>query len=100
MNKNIRFSVQGISGLQFGGEGPAPPVQQDPIDLQQAFVDFKFTNFPYAKDYLVLRGGRFEMTYGSARLVATRAGPNIPFKFDGLQLIDALGRPQIYAFVT
>jgi len=27
LNKNIRFFVQGISGLQFGGDGPAPPVR-------------------------------------------------------------------------
>lgn len=100
LNKNVRFFVQGISGLQFGGEGPAPPVDQDPINLQQAFVDFKFTDFPDAQDYLVLRGGRFAMTYGSGRLVATRNGPNIPFKFDGLQIIDAIGGGKIYAFVT
>ena len=40
------------------------------------------------------------MTYGSGRLVATRAAPNIPFKFDGLQLIDAVGGGKIYAFIT
>jgi hypothetical protein len=100
VSKNLRVFVQGISGLQIGGEAPAPPVQQDPSDLQQAFVDFKVTDFPHAEDNLVIRGGRFEMTYGSGRLVATRAGPNIPFKFDGLQLIDTLGGAKIYAFVT
>jgi hypothetical protein len=31
------------------------------------------------------------MSYGTGRLVATRAGPNIPFKFDGLQLIRSGG---------
>jgi hypothetical protein len=40
------------------------------------------------------------MTYGSGRLVATRAAPNIPFKFDGGQLIDSVGGGKIYAFVT
>jgi hypothetical protein len=100
VNGNVRFFVQGISGIQVGGEAPAPPVQQDPFDLQQAFADFKLTDFPDAQDYLVLRGGRFEMTYGSGRLVATRAGPNIPFKFDGVQLIDAIAGAKIYAFVT
>jgi hypothetical protein len=100
LNSNVRFFVQGISGLQFGGAQPAPPVQQDPIDLQQAFADFKLAQSPDAKDYFVLRGGRFEMTYGSGRLVATRAGPNIPFKFDGLEVISSIGGGKIYAFVT
>ncbi len=100
LNANVRVFVQGISGLQFGGAEPAPPVQQDPFDLQQAFADFKLTGFPDSQDYLIVRGGRFEMTYGSGRLVATRAGPNIPFKFDGVQFIDAIGGGKIYAFFT
>ena len=101
VNANLRFFVQGISGLQFGGAEPAPPVQQDPIDLQQAFVDLRLADSPSSTNYLVIRSGRFEMTYGSGRLVrATRAGPNIPFKFDGVQLIDAIGGGKIYAFFT
>jgi hypothetical protein len=83
VNKNIRFFVQRISGMQFGGETAPPPVQQDPIDLPQAFADFKLTDFPNPKDDLVIRGGRAEMTYGSGRLVATRAAPNIPFSSMG-----------------
>jgi hypothetical protein len=100
VNANIRFFVQGISGLQFWGEGSAPPVDQDPGDLQQAFADLKLADSPNSPDYLVIRGGRFEMTYGSGRLVATRAAPNIPFKFDGLQLIWSTGGGKVYAFVT
>ena len=99
VNANLRFFVQGISGLQFGGEGSAPPVDQDPGDLQQAFADLKLADSPDSPDYLVIRGGRFEMTYGSGRLVATPA-PNIPFKFDGLQLIWSAGGGKVYAFVT
>jgi hypothetical protein len=100
LNANVRFFVQGISGLQFGNEATAPPVNQDPVDLQQAFADVRLGDSPESADYLVIRGGRFEMSYGSGRLVATRAAPNIPFKFDGLQLIDKSGESKIYAFVT
>ena len=44
--------------------------------------------------------GTLEMTCGSGRLVATRAGPNIPFDFDGVQLTGSIGGGKIYAFVT
>jgi hypothetical protein len=100
LNANVRFFVQGISGLQFGGTGSTAPVNQDPVDLQQAFGDLKLADSPDSPNYLIIRGGRFEMSYGSGRLVATRAAPNIPFKFDGLQLIDSIDGAKIYAFIT
>jgi hypothetical protein len=100
LNANIRFFVQGISGLQLGDTRDAPPVDQDPVDLQQAFADFKLIDSNNPNDYLVVRGGRFEMSLGAGRLVATRAAPNIPFKFDGLQLIGAGYDSKIYAFIT
>jgi len=101
VNEHLRSFVQGISGLQFGGEQQTVPVNVDPVDLQQAFVDLRFDEPRAASPtYLVVRGGRFEMSYGAGRLVATRAAPNIPFKFDGLQLIGAAGGGKVYAFVT
>lgn len=74
----------------------------DPIDLQQAFGDFKIdvTGGADHPEYLIVRGGRFEMSLGDGRLVATRAAPNIPFKFDGLELIGAADDAHIYAFIT
>ena len=40
------------------------------------------------------------MSLGAGRLVATRAAPNIPFKFDGLQLIGAGADSKVYAFIV
>jgi len=102
LNENIRFFVQGISGLQLGGNQTPPTVDNDPIDLQQAFGDFKIdvTGGADHPEYLIVRGGRFEMSLGDGRLVATRAAPNIPFKFDGLELIGAADDAHIYAFIT
>jgi hypothetical protein len=84
LGERVRIFAEGISGLMVGENQPAPPVQQDPIDLAYAFVDV----VPYLTDdeSLTLRGGRFGMSFGSGRLVATRAppgAPNIPFRFDG-----------------
>ena len=101
VNDHLRMFVQGISGLQFGGTREKAPTNQDPLDLQQAFLDLKlYADGSAPLSYLVVRGGRFEMTYGAGRLVATRAAPNIPFKFDGLQLIGSGGGGKVYAFVT
>ena len=69
LSPNIRFFVQGISGLQIGDTREAAPTNQDPIDLQQAFADLKLTDPNNGKDYLIVRGGRFEMNLGAGRLV-------------------------------
>jgi Alginate export len=100
-NEHVRVFVQGISGLQFGGNVPPTPVNEGPVNLQQAFADYRIDNKAATKpEYLVVRGGRFEMSLGAGRLVATRAAPNIPFKFDGLQLIGVADDAKVYAFVT
>ena len=41
VNDHLRFFVQGSSGLQFGGTREKAPTNQDPVDLQQAFLDLK-----------------------------------------------------------
>jgi hypothetical protein len=83
--ERARVYAEGISGLEAGGSQPAPPVQNDPSNLQFAFLDL----LPYLTEdeKLVLRGGRFGMSLGAGRLVASRAAPNIPFKFDGGEAI-------------
>lgn len=100
VNQRLRFFVQAISGLQDGGfNKPAP--DQDPVNLQQALVDYTFGEPTLEGDRLTVRAGRFEMTYGSGRLVATRAAPNIPFKFDGVQVIaSSRNVAKLYGFIT
>ena len=100
VNQRLRFFTQGISGLQFGQQQTAPPVDQNPLDIQQGFVDYILGDPSPQGPRLTTRVGRFEMSYGSGRLIATRAAPNIPFKFDGVQLIGGAGPARIYAFVT
>ena len=100
-NEHFRLFTQVISGYDWGGNTPAPPVDQDPAALQQAFLDFRIDNKNAAdSEYLIVRAGRFAMTYGSGRLVATRQAPNIPFKFDGLEIIGAAHDAKFYAFLT
>src|SRR2546423_1077873 len=68
LGERLRVFAEGISGIIEGESRPAPPVQDDPIDLQAAFVDL----VPYltSEDRLTLRAGRFAMSLGAGRLVA------------------------------
>lgn len=100
VDQRLRLFAQGLSGLQFGQQQQAPPVNQNPLDLQQGFADYIFGDPSPQGPRLTSRFGRFEMTYGSGRLVATRAAPNVPFKFDGFQLIGAAGATRLYAFAV
>ena len=98
LGDRVRIFAEGISGLIEGESQPAPPVQDDPIDLQFAFVEV----VPYltADERLALRAGRFGMSFGAGRLVATRAAPNIPFKFDGVELLYSRPLWDATAFLT
>jgi hypothetical protein len=98
LGERFRVYVEGISGLIWDQNTPPPPPQDDPIDLQFAFVDI----VPWLDDVqkLTVRFGRFGMSLGSGRLVATRAAPNIPFKFDGVELLYDRDAWQAVAFLT
>lgn len=98
LGERVRFFAEGISGVVEGESGKAPPVQDDPIDLQFAFVEIT----PYLADdeKLAVRVGRFGLSFGAGRLVATRAAPNIPFRFDGLELLYSRPGWEATAFLT
>ena len=59
----------------------SPPTDVDHFDLQQAFLDLKASIGQDSS--LTFRGGRQEITFGGARLVDVREGPNIRLSFDG-----------------
>ena len=98
LGERVRVFAEGVSGLMQGETPPAPPVQQDTIDLQFAFLDV----VPYLTDdeRLTLRAGRFGMNFGAGRLVATRAPANIRFRFDGFEAIYERPFWEATAFLT
>ena len=98
LGQRLRVYAEGISGVIEGGNSPASPVQDDPVDLQFAFAEV----VPYLaeEESLTLRAGRFGMTFGSGRLVATRAAPNIPLRFDGGEMIYSRPLWEAAAFFT
>src|SRR6266536_3944743 len=98
LGERVRFFVEGISGIVVGESHTPPPVQQDQGDLQFAFVDV----VPWLTEdqRLTFRVGRFGLSFGAGRLVATRAAPNIPFRFDGFEALYSRPLWNVTAFLT
>ncbi len=82
--KFFRLFAQTQSSLADGRIDPSP-VDQNPLEVHQAFADFNFINEKGKK--LILRAGRQELSYGSQRLVAVRDGPNNRQSFDGIKMM-------------
>ena len=68
--------------------GPGP-TDQNKLDFQNAFVEARLWSAGDA-DVLV-RAGRQELNWGSARLVSVRDGPNVRRTFDGVRVLVHLG---------
>lgn len=83
--KHFRTFVQLQSSLANGKEQPPSPVDENQLDLHQAFADVLFSL--RHSQTLVFRAGRQELLYGSQRLVAVRDGPNNRQSFDAAKLM-------------
>jgi hypothetical protein len=82
--KRVRTFIQLQSSLA-NGKAVTSPVEENPLDLHQAFVDIDLNTAQ--KEKLLLRLGRQEMSYGSQRLIAVREGPNNRQSFDALKVV-------------
>ena len=83
--KYFRTFVQGQSSLANGKVGSPSPVDENQLDLHQAFTDITFAQ--QNSQALTIRIGRQELLYGSQRLVAVRDGPNNRQSFDAARLL-------------
>lgn len=82
--KHFRTFVQLQSSMANGKAGTSP-VEEDPLEIHQAFIDINLN--AGKKNKLIFRLGRQEFAYGSQRLVAVRDGPNNRQSFDGIKTI-------------
>lgn len=85
--KYFRTFVQLQSSLANGRASTPSPVEENQLDLHQAFADVVLP-LQNAQS-LTLRFGRQELLYGSQRLVAVRDGPNNRQSFDAARLMYA-----------
>ena len=78
---------------RLGERGVSSTTDIDPLDLMQAFVDFKPPT-PFG-DAPTFRFGREELLFGYQRLIAVREGPNVRRAFDGFRFSDQMGGASI-----
>jgi hypothetical protein len=93
--KHFRTFVQLQSSLS-GSRIDASPVDDNPLELHQAFIDFK-TKLATSSS-LTFRLGRQEFLYGSQRLVSVREGPNNRQSFDAIRSLLISGNYKVDFF--
>lgn len=85
VGSRFRFFGELNSSVEdFRTGGPRPVIDEDKFDVHQGFLDFSLKKSSHSE--VILRAGRQEIQLGSARMVALREGPNVPFSFDGFRL--------------
>lgn len=99
MGEHVRLFTQLQSSLEDGRtRGPRPNIDEDELDLHQAFLDLNFD--PGGGDSFTLRSGRQELAYGSQRIVSVREGPNVRQSFDGFRVIYRGGEVRVDGFAA
>jgi hypothetical protein len=94
VRSRVRVWTEFSSSLESGRiGGPRPVIDEDKLDLHQAFVDV--TVGVTGPSAAVLRVGRQEIALGSGRMYALREGPNVPLSFDGVRVIAHAGSWQL-----
>lgn len=85
VGRDFRAFVQLQSSLANGKETTPSPVEENQLNLHQAFIDA----VPYrtASQVITARIGRQELLYGSQRLVSVREGPNNRQSFDAIKVM-------------
>ena len=101
LGKRVRVFTQLKSGLSFGRiGGPRPIVDQDKLDINQAWVDLNLSLRDDDKPGVTLRLGRQEMQFGNGRLVSAREGPTVRAGFDGARVIVNSGTWRVDGFAV
>jgi hypothetical protein len=97
VNSQFRFFGQLKSGIETGRRYEARPVDEDRLDVHEAWMEWRFLDRGKAGS-MALRAGRQELNFGSGRLVSFREGPNVRLSFDGARLTTSADRWSIEGF--
>jgi hypothetical protein len=81
ISKGIRMFVQLNSTYAIGRVTSIRMIDQNELDLHQAFLDWK------PIENITFRIGRQEFLYGSQRIISVREGPNNRQSFDAVKLV-------------
>lgn len=96
--KRFRTFVQLQSSLNGGKTAAPAPVDENELDLHQAFIDV--VPFQGKRQSLTVRVGRQELLYGTQRIVSVRDGPNNRQSFDAARLIYQYDKIRIDGFYS
>jgi hypothetical protein len=91
--KNFRLFGQLQGSMANGKTSGTSPVDENPLDLHQAFFDLNTSS-----KNVILRVGRQELSYGSQRLISVRELPNNRQAFDVARSIFSFGTYRVDAF--
>jgi len=97
LGERFRIFGQLRSALQGGRKNGPRPIDEDQLNIQNLFLDFKVWNDQ--KKTLTVRAGRQEIDYGSGRLISVREGPNARLYFTGAKVMYSSERLFLDAFV-
>jgi hypothetical protein len=92
---NFRLFLQLQGSLANGKASGTSPVDENPLDLHQAFIDIS-SNSKKA----TIRLGRQEFLYGSQRLISVRELPNNRQAFDAAKAIFSFADTKLDAFYS
>lgn len=98
-----RVFFQLKSGIETGRKTGARPIDEDRLDINQAFLDVELLKERKPTAFFksaLLRVGRQEMSFGSNRLVSTREGPNVRQSFDGVRLTAGIEKWRVDFFAV
>jgi hypothetical protein len=99
LQSRVRLFGQLKSGLETGRPTGPRPIDEDRLDVEQAFVDVDVSPLRQT-GAITVRFGRQEMNFGSARLVSVREGPNVRQTFDAVRAIVKLAQWRVDAFAS
>lgn len=85
LHSQVRVFAELQSAFANSRVPSAPPIEDNPLDLHQAFVDWSSVNTPGLN--MTIRVGRQEIMFGSQRLVSVRDAPNARQSFDGIRVM-------------
>src|SRR5260370_39620642 len=86
VGSHMRVWTELNSSLENGrGGGPRPVIDEDRLDLHQAFLDV--TVGATGPSAALLRAGRPEIPLGSGPMYALREGPNVPLSLHARRAI-------------
>ena len=84
LGANARVYAELLSAVEKGRAEGASPVDENQLTIENGFLDIAFGS---TSQSVTIRSGIQEMSYGSARLVDVREGPNVRRTFTAVRAI-------------